>query len=397
MESKSAIAFLSKGACHAFSYILHNQNSTRSDLCKSLNVGPATVGKYTDELLSCSMIKEVGFSESSGGRRPIVYSVNDSDLFILCINISTIYCEVAISDFKLNLHSIRHFKIQKNDDPEYVILKIIDSYNAMVQEMDISFESVIGAGVILFGAMKDKHGSIYKPIIQYMDSKWYDFPILDRLKSVFSFPVIAEKGITATASLEYNYGMGKSCKSMLYILCAMNIRSAFVVDGKVRGNSPFYEDAFGHMVVDFDGPVCQCGQYGCLNCFSSIPSIVESFKNRVKVGQPTNATDDIENVSIEDICKAATDGDGCAISVITEKARILGIALANYINVTTPELVLLSGLLIELSPLYFDVAVSSAKEHLKKTGFTDVEFRKEGSFLYPLTTSGASLVLDNLF
>ena len=74
-----------------------------------------------------------------------------------------------------------------------------------------------------------------------------------------------------------------------------------------------------------------------------------------------------------------------------------GAAFMEALAFDTPELVLLSGLLIELSPLYFDVAVSSAKEHLKKTGFTDVEFRKEGSFLYPLTTSGASLVLDNLF
>ncbi len=398
MEYVSLAAKLSKGACRAFAYILHNRNSTRADLCRALGVGAATAGKYTDELMDAAMIQEEGFSESSGGRKPIIYSVNDKSLFILCINISTIYCEVAVADFRLELHSIKHFRIHSSDDPESVISRILDSYSALKQEMGICDESIIGAGVILFGALKDEHGVMHNPpIAQYMDDRWFEFPFLDKLRSVFSFPVFAEKGITATASLEYHYGMGKSCRSMLYILCAMNIRSAFVVDGSVRGKSPFYEDAFGHMVVDIDGPLCRCGQYGCINCFSSIPAIIDAFRNRVKVGEATLISGSVDNVSIEDICEAAASGDQCAVSVITEKARILGIALANYINVTAPDLVLLSGLLVELSPLYFDVAVSTAAGRLRMTCSQSVVFRKQGSFSSPLTTSAASLVLDKLF
>ena len=396
MDAISSVR-LSKGACRAFSSILHNQPCTRADLCASLGVGAATIGKYIEELLSCGMIKEEGYSVSSGGRKPIIYSVSESSRFILCINISTIYCDVAVADFKLNLHTVRHFRIKGDDEPDEVVSRIVKAYESIKNDSGITDESIIGAGVILFGTIKDEHGVMYAPIIQYMNSKWIDYPVLDRLKEKFPFPMFAEKGITATAALEYNYGLGKSLRSMLYVLCAMNIRSAFVVNGEVQGSkSPFFEDAFGHMVVDYNGPLCKCGQYGCINCFSSIPPIVEEYRTRIKITGSDSASD-VDSITIEDICRIAEEGNETAMAVISERAGILGIALANYINVTTPDLVLLSGLLIELSQLYFDTAVSSALEHLKKTGTGDIVFKKLGSFSSPLTTSAASLVLDRLF
>lgn len=388
---------LTKSAKKAFFYILHNQPATRAGICEALEVGAVSAGKYVQELLDAGMIKEEGYSESSGGRKPIIYSVNNKGHYILCINISTIYCEVAVSDFNLKLHGLRHFSIKVDDRPETIVAKIWAVYGNIKEEMNLTDASFIGAGVILFGTVKDSSGIMYKPIVQYMNENWLDYPILDKLRNSLPLPIYYEKGITALASLEYHYGVGKSCKSMLYVLCAMNIRSAYVLNGEVQGKSPFYEDAFGHMVVNYDGPHCKCGQYGCLNCYATIPAIIDEYQKRVKRGSPTTIEGELDEVTIEQICKAADEGEDCARSVIQDRARMLGIALANYVNVTSPDLVLLSGLLVELSTLYFETAVAVANDHLSKIDNDNVVFRRLGSFTSPLTTSGASLVLESVF
>lgn len=388
---------ISKGARKAFFYILHNQPATRAGICTALGVGAVSAGKYVQELLNTGMIKEEGYSESSGGRKPLIYAVNDTNHYILCINISTIYCEVAVSDFNLKLHGLRHFSIKEDDRPEAIVAKIWAVYNNIKEEKSLSDSSFIGAGVILFGTVKDSSGIMYRPIVQYMNDHWIDYPILDKLRNALPLQIFYEKGITALASLEYNYGVGKSCKSMIYVLCAMNIRSAYVLNGEVQGKTPFYEDAFGHMVVNYDGPHCKCGQYGCLNCYATIPAIIDEYKKRVKRGAPSSISGELDEVTIEAISKAAEDGEECARSVILDRARMLGIALANYIRVTFPDLVLLSGLLVELSPLYFDTAVAVAKDHLAKIDHANVSFSRIGSFSSPLTTSCASLVLESVF
>ena len=397
MSDKKNGTQLSKGAKKAFSFILHNRSTTRAALCNALGIGAVTAGKYTEELLSSGMIQEDGFSESSGGRKPIVYSVSDSGHFILCINISTIYCEVAVADFNLHLKTIRHFSIRHDDNPDVVVGKIWAVYTSVKDELGLSDSSFIGAGLILFGSIKNEHGVMYKPILQYMNKGWIDYPIIDKLSNLLPMPIFAEKGITATASLEYNYGLGRRCHSLLYILCAMNIRSALVLNGQVQGNSPFFEDAFGHMVVDFDGPECGCGQYGCLNCYSSINAIMEDYRKNVKLGMETLIKKNPDEVVIEDVCQAASNGDQSAVLSVKKAASILGIALANYVNVISPEIVLVSGLLSELSDLYYETAVTTTKDSIRKTANYDVEVYRVGKFQYPLTTSGASLVLDRYF
>ena len=127
----------------------------------------------------------------------------------------------------------------------------------------------------------------------------------------------------------------------------MNIRSAVIQNGHITGNSPFFEDAFGHMVINYDGPLCQCGQYGCLNCYAAIPAVLEGFSKEVKRGHSTMIGGDVDHVTIQQVCAAARANDIPAVNAITDKAHMLGIALANYINIICPDKVILAGLMVK--------------------------------------------------
>lgn len=98
--------------------------------------------------------------------------------------------------------------------------------------------------------------------------------------------------------LEYSHGKMWDSSNTIYVLCVMNIRSAVVQNGHITGDLPLFEDAFSHMVINYDGPLYQCGQYRCLNCYVTIPTVPEGFFKEVKRGHNTMTGGDVDHVTI---------------------------------------------------------------------------------------------------
>ena len=386
---------LSDGAKTALSYILRHGTITKADVCRYMGLGPSTAGKYVSELCGKNLLIESGVADSSGGRRPLLYRLNSSRYLIFCVDISTIYCEMAIVDMSLDVRMLDSFDIKEDDTPDSVISRIIDNFSCFCLRLGVSAEDFLAAGVSVFSSIRDEHGVLYRPIIQYMNEGWEGYPILDKLREGLRIPIFAEKGMNATARLEYNYGKGRHSMSMLYVRCGMNLRSVIMKDGDIIGDSPFAEDAFGHMVIDYDGPRCRCGQYGCLNCYASIPAVMDSFRKEIKKGRGSAVVSDPDSISIEQICHCADDGDEVALSIIDNAARMLGIGLANCIKMFNPETVVLAGLLPEKSKRYYDVATASVRERLSIARL-DVDFRRNGSFSHSLMIGAGSTVLDHI-
>lgn len=387
---------LSPGAVSAFSYVLSNNPSTKADICSHMGIGVSTGGKYVVELCEKGLLRERGVADSSGGRKPMLYEINCGSYFVFAVNISVIYCEVAVLDFCFNVSYMESFRIGGDDGPEEVLPHIALLFADAKERLGLSDDDFVAMGVSVFGKIKNEHGVLYRPILQYMNKKWIDYPILDKLRELMPLKIFSEKGINASAMLECHYGKGRDSHNMIYVLCAMNIRSAIIQNGAVVGSSPFFEDAFGHMVINYDGPYCQCGQYGCLNCYASIPAIVEAFRKNVKRGEPTTIPCPIDEISINQILQYAEKGDVPAKSAIIDRARMLGIALGNYVNIVSPDKVVLAGILVEQSQLYYDTAVDTARKRLGLTGGENVEFQRLGSFSHPLTLGAGATVLKNI-
>lgn len=387
---------LSEGALEAFSYVLRNNPATKADICRCIGKGISTVNRYMGELCDQGLVLESGVADSSGGRKPILYSINSQGYLICCINISTIYCEVAVVDMALRVLKMDTFPMRTDDAPDAMIARIGRVYREQLAYLRVDEGRFLGAGVSVFSAIKNEQGVLYKPIIRYMNEQWEDYPILHRLQKEIPLPLYAEKGINAAAMLEYNHGKARHSSNIIYVLCAMNIRSAVIQHGHITGNSPFFEDAFGHMVINYDGPRCQCGQYGCLNCYATIPAVLNEFSKEVKRGRPTMVEGDVDQAAIQQVCAAAGTGDAPAVNAITDKAQMLGIALANYINIICPDRVILAGLLVRESELYYQTAVKTAQARLGFTGNKDVVFQRLGSFSNSLTIGAGAMLLEKL-
>ncbi|MDD3251373.1 MAG: ROK family protein [Lachnospiraceae bacterium] len=393
---KQGVMKLSEGACLTFDLILKNKVMTKADLCHLLNKGISSISRYLMELDETGLILEDGLADSSGGRKPVLYSVSTHRYYICCINISTIYCEVAIIDLGLNVLQIESFSVNRHTMPSDVILQIQSIFENQKRKENLKQEDFLGAGVSVFNAVKNEEGELYHPIIQYLSEDWLDYPFAVALEKALKLTVYLDKGINSAAMLEYNYGKARDCEKIIYILSAMNVRSAMILHGSIQRNSPFYEDAIGHMTIDYDGKKCQCGQYGCLNCYASIPAIVSSVQAAIKQGQTSMLSGDPDRINISAICECAKQGDSLCSQAITSAGYMLGIAIANQINLICPDKVIISGLLSAKSRIYYESVVDSAKKRLAFGGFQNVSFDRGDEFQNALTVGAGAMLLEKV-
>lgn len=382
-----------------FAYILKHKPVSRADISLALSKTAMSVKRAMEPLEEAGLIVECGIGKSSGGRKPILYHVDSRRYYIGAVNISTTYCEVGIMNLCMELLAIRNVALNPHSQPDHVMDMISDMLHSESEELGISKTQLLGVGVSVFSSLNRESGKLIRPIILYLNESWVDYPIVSELEKRLELPIETEKGTNAAAMLEYHYGKAKESKRMLYILCAMNIRSAVVVGGELQSIAPYYEDAFGHMTINYDGEPCQCGKYGCVDCYTTIPAILEQFRVGIKRGRSSILEPLVESGSLafQDICHASEEGDALSCEVITSAASMLGLALANYIDLFCPDTVVLSGLLVKESPLYFKVAVEAAKQ---KSNYgmnnSHVVFERRGSFPHSITSGAGVILLEHL-
>lgn len=382
-----------------FAYILKYRPVSRADISQALDKTAMSVKRAMEPLEEAGLIVECGIGRSSGGRKPILYTVDADHYYIGAVNISTTYCEVAVMNLRMEMLAIKDFSLNPHSQPDHVMDRITEIFHSQLAQLKLDKAQVLGVGVSVFSSLNRESGKLIRPIILYLNKSWVDYPIVGELEQRMGLPIETEKGTNAAAMLEYNYGKAKNSQRMLYILCAMNIRSAVVVRGELQSIAPYYEDAFGHMTINYDGEPCQCGKYGCVDCYTTIPAILDQFSIGIKRGRSSilSPLTDEGSLTFQDICHASEEGDALSCEVITSAASMLGLALSNYINLFCPDMVILSGLLVKESPLYFKVAVDTAKQK-SNYGLNNeaVVFERKGSFAHSITSGAGAILLEHL-
>lgn len=389
---------LSAGTKRVFAYMLKHGQVAKMDISRSLGKTAMFVNRALFPLEEAGLIEECGIGKSTGGRKPILYTVRTDVYYIGAVNISTTYCEVAVMNLRLEILKLESFKINASSQPCAVIDQIGEVLEREMEELQIARKQLLGAGVSVFSSVNPETGCLLRPMIMYLDEAWSDYPLAVELEKRLGIYLAFEKGTNAAALLEYHYGKARDRQRMLYILCAMNIRSAVMVNGELQSADPYYEDAFGHMIINYDGEPCPCGKYGCVDCYTTIPAITEQFELGLKKGRESMVEVPAGcHVNFRDICIAAEAGDSLSREVIISAASMLGLALSNYITLFCPDIVILSGLLIRESPLYFQVAAESARQKSSHIiSERHVVFEKEGQFAHSITIGAGAMLLERL-
>jgi len=203
-----------------------------------------------------------------------------------------------------------------------------------------------GIGVGISGIVDSRTGvSIQFPYV----SDWREVHVADLLRKQFDLPVVVWNDVQAAAQAEIRHGAGRLSDDFLYLHVGKGIGLGVVANGVLLRGHLGHAGELGHTVVDPNGPICHCGNFGCLESIASPPAIVAGAIDAIGRGVQSSilarAGGRTDAITIATILEAARENDRLAVNLLNTAGDHLGQALANTANVLNPEMVVLGGIL----------------------------------------------------
>jgi predicted NBD/HSP70 family sugar kinase len=193
-----------------------------------------------------------------------------------------------------------------------------------------------------------------------------DIPVKDLLEKEFGFPVRIDNDTVVATLGEKWYGAGKGVGNFLYADLGETVGMGIVIDGRLCTGATGNAGELGHTVIQRNGPLCICGNEGCVEGIASGMALRREARDQVRKGVVSLISDmsaDADNIPLETILSAAEQGDKVAYKLITDMAGTLGLALSNAVNILNPELLILGGALMGAQTVVTDAIARSIKLH----------------------------------
>lgn len=259
--------------------------------------------------------------------------------YAACCDLGGTKLAVAIADREGRLLAQRKHTLGAQRAPEEVAATIAYQLRLAAQQAMIDWDAIVGVGCGI-AAMIDAGREIVlsAPTI----GGWCNTPFRSLLAAACDRPVWLEMDAHAAALGEAWRGAGRSVANFIYVVVGTGIGAGIVVDGRIVRGSRGTAGEFGHTVIAFGGPPCNCGGFGCLEALASGPAIARRARQALLRGAPTLLAAH-EQISAATVFAAARAGDDIAQAIVAETAVYLAIGCVNLLHLLNPELLALGG------------------------------------------------------
>lgn len=370
-----------------FSLIQKNGPQTKNSLSSLAGMKLTTLIRAMQPLIDLGLIVESYIGESTGGRKPILYDINERKYYMIGIDISRIYTKVIITNLKLESIFIKQFDMDISCTPEKTTQLVVNIVHDALIQLKIQKHEILGAGVGTVGPIDREQGVILNPD-HFISQGWKHVPIRQMFEKALECPGMVDNGANVAVLAEALYGRGKGYANVAYFNCGIGIRTGAIASGNIIRTMNDVEDAFGHMMIDAEGELCSCGNRGCIESYASILSITQKYMF-------ASGYKSAKNIHYTEICAAAEKNDALARAVIVKAGQIFGMGLANFIHLLNPSLIILSGPLINHSDLFYQAVCEAARSKLYRNIKEDITFCKGGQFEeHAIAVGSAALVVE---
>ncbi|MGP4039054.1 ROK family protein [Gracilibacillus sp. D59] len=349
---------------------------SKSTLSKITGLTLPAITDIVDSLEQYRLIKNIGESKTNRGRFPTLYKIEENVLKVIGIGITS--KQLNVSFYNLKGEELAYYSegLPKNTSPDNIISKITLVINDLLTKHGFQKSEILGVGVGMHGIVDFKRGvAIYPP---HLD--WENVPIKEKLEEQMDLPVLVDNDCNALTLAESWFGKAQEENSFIVVNVDYGVGAGIMIDRKIFHGIDFGAGQIGHTIVNDDGPLCSCGNYGCLEALASENSIVEQVKKKIKKGFPSILKDEnktLNNMSITDVYNAVAKDDTLVINVVEEAARYVGIAVSALVNIINPEKIILTGSLVQQVPdQIFNCLVDSFSKHALKTNTKKLEVVK---------------------
>jgi glucokinase len=206
--------------------------------------------------------------------------------------------------------------------------------------------------------------------------EWRDFPLRAHIKDHFHVPTQIGNDANLAALGEWKFGAGIGHENLIYLTISTGIGGGIISEGKLLSGVNGMGGELGHVTVLPDGPLCGCGQRGHLEAVASGPSITRWVKGQLEAGKSSRLRGS-EDLTAEKIAQVADGGDELARNAFQRAGVFIGHAIADYLHIFNPSLVVIGGGVSQAGALLFNPIQASIPERLMSPAYLeDVQITK---------------------
>jgi glucokinase-like ROK family protein len=299
-----------------------------------------SISKAVNELIEDGMVMEDGYARSSGGRRPLVYSIKADALFILTVAMDQFTTRIQLTDLLNNpIGPMDVFELQLYDNSE-ALTQLITQINQYIDLTAIPRDKFAGIGIGMPGFINVNDGINYT----HLDAGGQSLTLL--LTTETGVPTYIDNDSSLIALAEQKFGIAKDQKDVMVINLGWGIGLGMIVNDEIyRGHTGFAGE-FSHIPISDSSNLCSCGKRGCLETEASILVVVHKALEGIKTGRVSSLKyleEDHPKLVGDAIMEAANNGDQFAIELFTDAGYKIGKALAILIHIMNPASIVLSG------------------------------------------------------
>lgn len=259
------------------------------------------------------------------------------------------------------IHQIEETKIDPLALPEITLHLIAQT----AKKLSASSRKVCAVGIGLPG----NHDSA-KGICRFSPNfpAWHHVPVTSPLSKALGLPVYMLNDVRVAAIGEFHFGAGKQVNHLVMLAIGTGIGGGVFVDGKLVLGHEEAAGEIGHMTIFPNGPLCNCGNHGCLEALASGPAIAARGADALLRGQSTklkNRIKTIDQLTARVVSEAADDGDAAAYRILEEAGEAIGIAITNLAVTLNPELFVIGGGVAQAGKPLFDGMNAAVNKRLK--------------------------------
>jgi glucokinase len=274
----------------------------------------------------------------------------------------------AVADPTGNLVSRDQSVTPASGGPESVIAAIVESVGRSLNQAGITIAEVTAVGVAAPGPSDSVTGILHTPPNL---PGWHEVPLRDIIQAKLGKATFLINDAQAAALGELTFGAGRGARNFVYITLSTGIGGGIIIDGKLYRGARGFAGEVGHMTIDDRGPLCHCGNTGCLEVLASGSALAREARRLIQEEGAASLLDyaggDITEVTAETIHLAAINGDSVAQELIARAAYYIGVGLGSLINLFNPELIVIGGGLANMGDILlkpaFEVAAARAFRH----------------------------------
>ncbi len=315
---------------------------SRAELAQRMDLSRAAMTAIVNDLLESGIVRESESRNKQNGRPPIILEINPARGYVAGIDMGASHLSVILTDFSAQVIDEVEVPFNIAGSPEACLGQANGLLMELLKKHELAASSLGAIGLGVPGPIASEAGMVFAPPIM---PGWDGYPIQASLEEKWNLPVSLNNDAELGAIGEWAYGAGRGENFLAYIKVGTGIGSGILLNGQVYRGATGSAGEIGHLTIEENGPLCECGNAGCLEALAGGRAIARQAREAIRKGNRTllASLGPVEELTARDVASAARRGDLAAQQIISRAGNYLGIAIAGLVNLFNPRTIVVGG------------------------------------------------------